>query len=237
MVQNKTSKYFKYAIGEIILVVIGILIALQINNWNDNRMKSNRKKELVVGLISEFETNYNQLETVIKEDSLNVVISIDLQKLIKKSKSSVQDSMVRKLLSGISTYTFNPTNGVLKSGISSGTIHFINNETLKRQLFAWEDVVKDAQEEEILSKSDFFQRMIPILEKYVQIGDYLDIYSNQILESKFSSNYFALLQDPQFENILVVRSALVLDALSELRPLRETNKKIIKLLQKELKND
>ena len=35
--ENKTSKYFKYAIGEIILVVIGILIALQINNWNENR--------------------------------------------------------------------------------------------------------------------------------------------------------------------------------------------------------
>ncbi len=37
IMENKTSKYFKYAIGEIILVVIGILIALQINNWNENR--------------------------------------------------------------------------------------------------------------------------------------------------------------------------------------------------------
>jgi len=35
--ENKTGKYFKYAIGEIVLVVIGILIALQINNWNENR--------------------------------------------------------------------------------------------------------------------------------------------------------------------------------------------------------
>ncbi len=37
METGKTSKYFKYAIGEIILVVIGILIALQINNWNEGR--------------------------------------------------------------------------------------------------------------------------------------------------------------------------------------------------------
>ncbi len=37
METGKTGKYFKYAIGEIILVVIGILIALQINNWNENR--------------------------------------------------------------------------------------------------------------------------------------------------------------------------------------------------------
>ena len=37
LLENKTSKYFKYAIGEIVLVVIGILIALQINNWNEER--------------------------------------------------------------------------------------------------------------------------------------------------------------------------------------------------------
>ncbi|MBO0341043.1 hypothetical protein J0654_05270 [Muricauda lutimaris] len=35
--EGKTGKYLKYALGEILLVVIGILIALQINNWNENR--------------------------------------------------------------------------------------------------------------------------------------------------------------------------------------------------------
>ena len=40
MGKNKTGKYLKYAIGEIILVVIGILIALSINNWNENRKNS-----------------------------------------------------------------------------------------------------------------------------------------------------------------------------------------------------
>ncbi|GAA4812071.1 DUF6090 family protein [Litoribaculum gwangyangense] len=44
LMENKTGKYFKYAIGEIVLVVIGILIALQINNWNETR-KSNRLSE------------------------------------------------------------------------------------------------------------------------------------------------------------------------------------------------
>ena len=38
--ENKTGKYLKYAIGEIVLVVIGILIALQINTWNENKKKT-----------------------------------------------------------------------------------------------------------------------------------------------------------------------------------------------------
>jgi hypothetical protein len=51
--ENKTGKYFKYAIGEIVLVVIGILIALQINNWNDNRIKLQEQQQLFNQLLSE----------------------------------------------------------------------------------------------------------------------------------------------------------------------------------------
>ena len=47
LMENKTGKYFKYAIGEIVLVVIGILIALQINNWNEGRKEFNKSKALL----------------------------------------------------------------------------------------------------------------------------------------------------------------------------------------------
>ena len=47
MEAGKTTKYFKYAIGEIILVAIGILIALQINNWNQNRVDKNEEIDLI----------------------------------------------------------------------------------------------------------------------------------------------------------------------------------------------
>ena len=49
--ENKTGKYFKYAIGEIVLVVIGILIALQINNWNQNRIDRNEEKDFISNCI------------------------------------------------------------------------------------------------------------------------------------------------------------------------------------------
>ena len=48
--ENKTGKYFKYAIGEIILVVIGILIALQINNWNESKKSSRIELEFLKNL-------------------------------------------------------------------------------------------------------------------------------------------------------------------------------------------
>ena len=47
MEKNKTRKYFKYAIGEIVLVVIGILIALQVNNWNQIRISKNNEIEIL----------------------------------------------------------------------------------------------------------------------------------------------------------------------------------------------
>jgi len=52
LAEGKTSKYLKYAIGEIILVVIGILIALQINNWNENR-KANIEEQRILETLYE----------------------------------------------------------------------------------------------------------------------------------------------------------------------------------------
>lgn len=48
--ENKTSKYLKYAIGEIVLVMIGILLALQVNNWNNERKEYQQLKKYAVSL-------------------------------------------------------------------------------------------------------------------------------------------------------------------------------------------
>ena len=53
MEKNKTGKYFKYAVGEIILVVIGILIALQVNDWNQNH----KLKSLEIEILNDFKSS------------------------------------------------------------------------------------------------------------------------------------------------------------------------------------
>ena len=58
---NKFSKYLLYAVGEILLVVIGILIALQVDNWNEKRKASNAEHELLINLKKELIKNRDLL--------------------------------------------------------------------------------------------------------------------------------------------------------------------------------
>ena len=64
MEKNKTGKYLKYAFGEIILVVIGILIAIQLNEWRNDKANANQKQNVLLALKFEFEANLTQLDTV-----------------------------------------------------------------------------------------------------------------------------------------------------------------------------
>jgi hypothetical protein len=66
LTENKFSNYFLYAIGEIVLVVIGILIALQINNWNEWSKDRVKEKEVLVNLAENFELNIEALESDIE---------------------------------------------------------------------------------------------------------------------------------------------------------------------------
>ncbi|MCK0109242.1 DUF6090 family protein [Flavobacteriaceae bacterium S0825] len=66
LMENKTGKYFKYAIGEIILVMIGILLALQVNNWNQKRLAEKQIYNYLVSLKKDLETDIVLFEDNIK---------------------------------------------------------------------------------------------------------------------------------------------------------------------------
>lgn len=74
---SRSGKYFKYAIGEIVLVVIGILIALQINNWNE--LQKNKKQELVIlkNILQDLKVDEIGLKNII-EKRTKKVISADI---------------------------------------------------------------------------------------------------------------------------------------------------------------
>jgi hypothetical protein len=64
--EGKTGKYLKYAIGEIILVVLGILIALQINNWNEKRKENAKIKSYLNGMVIDLNNDRNRFGIIIE---------------------------------------------------------------------------------------------------------------------------------------------------------------------------
>jgi hypothetical protein len=65
MYENKPAKYLKYAVGEVLLVMIGILLALQVNNWNEGRKVDQQGLKLIENLKSDFQRNLESVEEVI----------------------------------------------------------------------------------------------------------------------------------------------------------------------------
>jgi len=66
MGKNKTGKYFKYAIGEIVLVVIGILIALSINNWNRKQIEKKQIRNIYIRIVQDLNNTASEIESDIK---------------------------------------------------------------------------------------------------------------------------------------------------------------------------
>lgn len=98
LTENKTEKYFKYAIGEIVLVVIGILIALNINNWNESRKRENLKQRLYVELYESIKSdtvNYNEDLNRLKSVKINTEILKEKIKFDAPYSSDLDSSLAK----------------------------------------------------------------------------------------------------------------------------------------------
>ena len=94
--ENKMGKYFKYAIGEILLVVIGILIALQINNWNEGKKAKEKEHQVLTEIISDLEYSITDLNKAKSEGENNTTNSINALKILIKvmeTNQSYHDSL------------------------------------------------------------------------------------------------------------------------------------------------
>ena len=90
--EGKTGKYFKYAIGEIILVVIGILIALQINNWNELNKERESEKIILIEIRDNLEFDLKDFESNIINLQNKAISAKSLLELIDNN-SAYNDSI------------------------------------------------------------------------------------------------------------------------------------------------
>ena len=143
--KNKTGRYLKYAIGEIILVVIGILIALQINNANEKNKISIVEQQILIDLQNETISNIENLKLVstINQRSLENAriltgFFVNPKKLIEISGDSIEN-----LVYALPGALFFPENGILNSITSTGQLSYIRNLKLKHALASITDKVKN----------------------------------------------------------------------------------------------
>jgi predicted transcriptional regulator len=89
LAEGKTGKYLTYAIGEIVLVVIGILIALSINNWNENRKEKIQIGNIYARVVKDFKNTSAEIDSIIKGANLKIPL---MQKVL--SEAVDRDSML-----------------------------------------------------------------------------------------------------------------------------------------------
>lgn len=130
--QNRTKKYLLYAIGEIILVVIGILIALQINTWNTTRLNNNKEKEYLNNILEDVKA---QQELVEDQVIHNTLMRLKCEKAIKHLNSNnINADSINYYLTDITRKTFVVSDPTFQDLKSSGNILLIKNSGLRKKI-------------------------------------------------------------------------------------------------------
>ena len=131
LMENKTGKYIKYAIGEIILVVIGILIALSINNWNENRKLDEKRETYYRQLIIDLQSDKEYAENLISTFEIYLKSYEDYTETFKESDLNATKTLhnLRNLKYTVVLMDFE-TN-TINTLISSGDINLLPQEINK----------------------------------------------------------------------------------------------------------
>jgi len=153
--ENKVSIYLIYAIGEVVLVVFGILIALQIDNWNENQRIANIEQQYLRALKEEFSFNKGELKSIMSRNKLNFDYALRILNNTGPENPEITDEEFGRLLTNsLSTETqFDPNQGVLDEIINSGKLGIFSNKELKFALSSWSGILYRVrlQEQELLS--------------------------------------------------------------------------------------
>lgn len=203
--ENKFSKYLLYALGEILLVVIGILIALQINNWNEEQKALADEKATILSLKLEFEKNLVDLRASVS----NVrAIKEAGELLLQHTGPDYNEGSLANADSVISftqrMVVWDPSLYTLSSIKNSGKIASLSNEELKLKLIEWESFYAN-----LVDWCDFY---VDGGEKYFQYLEENGIGRNftamrgaRYGNSRFPGTNEALLREISFENKIVGR--------------------------------
>ncbi len=179
--ENRFSRYFLYAIGEIVLVVIGILIALQINLWNEGRKERVKEQVVLQRLLEEFNTNLAQLDEKIEMRENIILATTDALGYMDHPEGVQRDSLLAKLTTTTIAPTFDP---IINDLVSSGNIRLIRNQQLNRLLTEWPTYVIQLAELEQEHMDNYRRILTPTFIRMGISRDLNHLYSSN--EKNFS---------------------------------------------------
>ena len=208
MEQNKTGRYFKYAIGEIILVMIGILLALQVNNWNNRRLDASKEQMFLKNLRSDFIFNLDELKRTNNRSKEAYKASADLLEIIK-ADTPINPSEIEGLVHDIinKMQSLDLISGSIDEIINTGSLNIIRDPELRKQLSNWSYHVDDTADDIRIYEDYLFNIFIPSLSDKVVLRN--TQYPNHFLEnlnlqaiskSNFQVDYNTTVRTYEFEN-------------------------------------
>jgi hypothetical protein len=133
LTENKFSKYLIYAIGEIVLVVIGILIALQINTWNENKKFNAIKDNNYIQLLEDLKTDKEYIDELIKEFNSSILLYRKYLKTYSTPNLTMNDVMNNQNQLDFTVTTIRFQNSTITSLENTGEIKLIPSD-LRRKL-------------------------------------------------------------------------------------------------------
>ncbi len=240
--QNKMGKYFKYAIGEIFLVVIGILIALQINNWNENRKAETYEKTIlneIHNTLKEDISFQNALEDRIRAKDT----AIDKLILARQKKITLSNEELKRYIrlydNGIIfSYNIGPYEALKSSGLDK-----IKNDSLRFALTKYYEVTIPRTKSFIRYDEEEYEDQLKIEDiRMKEEGFYEDLLESAINENgdegfytKRKYNIEKYLNDDSFSKVLLLEAKYKTDLWWDIRAIQERTKKLDSLIDKELK--
>lgn len=126
--RGQTRKYLKYAIGEIVLVVIGILIALQINTLNEARKLSKVKQNYYKQILLDLEADKHYAEITIEKIDASIEKYNAYNESFKKPNLPVSEIIENLTKNSINTTIFQFQTTTIESLITSGEIKFLDSD-------------------------------------------------------------------------------------------------------------